>query len=105
MKTSEVLRTAGDLLRARGWCQREFENDAGALCAYGAIREVVDVSSENGTWTPFVEEFDLVVETPNLHMPAWNDADNRTVDEVLVAMDAAYVLRLQVEGIEPGDVL
>lgn len=104
MKTSEVLRKAGDVLRARGWCQREFENEAGALCAYGAIREVVGVSG-SGIWTPFVEEFDLVVETPGVFMPLWNDAATRTADEVLVAMDAAYVLRLQVEGVEPGDVL
>jgi hypothetical protein len=35
----------------------------------------------------------------------WNDAKGRTAAEVMHALDAAYVLALQEEGIEPGDVL
>ena len=35
----------------------------------------------------------------------WNDAPSRTAAEVMQALDAAYVLALQEEGIEPADVL
>lgn len=37
MKPSEAVSKTIDLLKTRGWCQFNFENDAGACCLLGAI--------------------------------------------------------------------
>lgn len=105
MKTSEALRKAGDLLRAAGWCKNEYGSLPGPVCAVGAIQSAGygeamyyarlalgsvchdDLGDGTGAALRF------------------NDAHERSADEVLVAMDAAYVLTLQEEGVEPEDVL
>lgn len=113
MKTSEVLRKAGDLLRERGWIQGSY-SDAGRFCAVGAADSVA--GDALGRRDP---EANLLLQTVADDFPyperypgdiagsmlRWNDRPRRTLDEVLAATDAAYVLALQVEGIEPGDVL
>lgn len=98
MKTSEVLRKAGDVLRERGWRQGVGDGgDAvdGPVCALFALppryfemaRDVVRFVIGGGL------------------VSVWNDSPDRTADEVQIAFDAAYVLALQLEGDEPGDVL
>jgi hypothetical protein len=106
VKTSEVLRKAGDVLREHGWCQFVAYSPAGARCALGAI-------NDGSRGTPgFYDAAKAILREEVLDLTSsgqigngWNDIPGRTVDEVLVAMDAAYVLALQEEGVEPEDVL
>ena len=100
MKASEVLRKSGDVLRERGWCQGEFDNLSGQRCALGAIRDFV-----GNEWVQVAIPLEVVVGVYPRSVAPWNDVPGRTVDEVLAAMDAAYVLALQEEGTEPEDVL
>lgn len=102
MKTSEVLRKAGDMLRERGWFQGWFVSDDGAVCLAGACNRAF---AEPVKTTP--SEIFLPIETVLDGMPVavWNDDPQRRLEEVLEAVDAAYVLALQEEGVEPEDVL
>jgi hypothetical protein len=100
VKTSEVLRKAGDVLRERGWCQFRLEDDAGRVCLRGAVL------SANGDAAYNHEEQLLRASTGVECFGAdWNDLPSRTAAEAAIALDAAYVLALQEEGIEPEDVL
>ncbi len=108
MKTSEVLRTAGDLLRARGWCKHARIKEDGSMCAIGAIEmarsgsvgKVHDHDPYNDPvldLVPLENEFDTV--------DGFNDRESTGLSDVIQLLDAAYVLALQEEGIEPEDVL
>ncbi len=116
MKTSDVLRKAGDVLRRRGW-QNDggWSSDGGALCAWAALCEA---GGRDAYGTEALEErglVELVACTPDQMrlykrlgynaLPTWNDAKGRTAAEVMHAIDAAYVLALQEEGVEPWEVL
>jgi hypothetical protein len=74
--------------------------DGGPRCAVGAL---VEASGFN--YTDAIQPLkDIVCDgTPNVD--AWNDTPGRTAAEVQIAMDAAHVLALQEEGVEPEDVL
>jgi hypothetical protein len=101
LKTSDVLRKAGDVLRERGWCQFRPRSSDGASCAYGAIFDGANEQTADydaGTNALRSVVFDEMISI-------WNDTPGRTAAEVMHALDAAYVLALQEEGIEPGDVL
>jgi hypothetical protein len=100
VKTSDVLRKAGDVLRERGWYQGYYKAPDGSVCVLGAMSETMLPAT---LWDRAIDVADTVAGTDNL--ARWNDATGRTVEEVLIAMDAAYVVALQEEGIEPGDVL
>lgn len=112
MKTSDVLRKAGDVLRERGWCQGRRERD-GRFCLVGAVEmsragvtaPVNSAASSEAYRDPALSVVSLVTAGRYRGADAFNDSAVRTVDEVLIAMDAAYVLALQEEGIEPEDVL
>jgi hypothetical protein len=107
VKTSEVLRKAGDVLRERGWCQQYREHE-GSHCLVGAVE-----MARKGTISPFsTQESSLAYRDPALSflpieesVDSFNDRTGRTREDVLVTLDAAYVLALQEEGLEPEDVL
>lgn len=96
MKTSEVLRRAGDILRVRGWCQDDFVAEGGEVCALGAVRVV-----REDDWIDHIAGLRAV--TGFYLVGEWNDDRTRTEDEVRTALDAAYVLALQEEGEDPAD--
>lgn len=103
MKASDVLRRAGDISRERGWRSGGLTNVAGQVCAIGSLQ-----LAEHGE---FKAAGDTLLEAlraplgPEVSIAIWNDEPGRTHAEVLIALDAAYVLALQSEGIEPEDVL
>lgn len=108
MKTSEVLRGAGDVLRTGGWKRNGFGNlhsSTGPHCVLGSIAVAGHVSPN--TDNPDYEEprsfLTLVIQDTT---PAnWNDNIASGGAEVMHVLDAAYVLALQEEGTEPEDVL
>lgn len=106
MKTSDVLRRAGDISRERGWCQGWFNNESGAVCAWGGMNLASGAERATQCITPreTMDWFAMVVDSPDW-THSWNDTLGRTHAEVLIALDAAYVLALQEEGIEPEHVL
>jgi hypothetical protein len=97
VKTSDVLRKAGDVLRERGWCAGYMAGPKGGHCAYGAIA-VANAS------TPYAQNpGDVELESVVGDVLGFNDAPGRTAAEVMYALDAAYVLALQLEGEDPAD--
>jgi hypothetical protein len=107
VKTSEVLRKAGDVLRERGWCQNQTEDGAGRVCAIGAlgIAEADNASCASGAIYRALQRVTHDGLIYDYLIGDWNDRPGRTAAEVEAALDAAYVLALQEEGIEPEDVL
>lgn len=101
MKTSEVLRKAGDVLRERGWHQGQFESPCGAVCVFGAVN--VAITSDPGDGSLSREPVDMIRRILKRWPPNWNDAPGRTAAEVLATLDAAYVVALQEEGDDPAD--
>ena len=84
---AEVLNAAADLIEKRGWCQHLAFDPDGRHCALGAIwaqrcpgpleREAV-AAVRRATGSPFVGE--------------WNDAPQRTKEEVVEALRKAAAL-------------
>ena len=103
MKASNVYRRAGDLIREHGWCQGVSRNTAGEFCVTGAARAANQEGAnlDGALYTIIATELDWV----RAWAWEWNDDPARTVEDVMIALDAAYVLQLQVEGVEPEDVL
>jgi len=109
MKTSEVLRKAGDVLRERGHCKGALENESGSVCFNGAInvalhgRPQFAIGIDGGIIGIF--EFASTPFGSNIEAVDWNNDCRTTAAEVMHALDAAFVLALQEEGVEPEDVL
>ena len=104
MRASEVLRKAGDVLRERGWCQGDFGDAAGRVCVYGCIGVAINgVPEDQEGSRPYSHYLEAAVDS--IWAEIWNDKTGRTEDDARVALDAAYVMALQEEGIEPEDVL
>lgn len=103
MILSEVLRKAGDVLRRQGFGQG-FKSDRGTgpVCLRGAIGIAAQCDPYADNWIGFL---DMVTSGEETGIVAWNDNHARTATEAQIALDAAYVLALQEEGIEPEDVL
>lgn len=80
-----VLKRAGDLIRARGWCQGDFQAANGALCALGAIRRASggDARTEAEAVDVLLERIASVVGHNAFSVPGWNDQIDRTRDDVL----------------------
>jgi hypothetical protein len=114
MKTSDVLRKAGDVLRERGWCQGTFiDGSRGPCCAWGAL---IVAGGIDGDRRPVERELlELIAIKPATRerlagkgfnaLPWWNDYKGRDASEIMEAIDAAYIVALQEEGVEPEDVL
>jgi hypothetical protein len=99
MDTADVLDAAADYIRAHGWRQNGFGGpdcygNHNPSCAVGAVRlqEVYSACFIN----PAVCAVERVVGlTSSCDLAHWNDAPERTADEVITAlMEAAARVRL-----------
>lgn len=94
----DVLRRAEQVIAERGWCQEDFTDDTGAVCARGAINLVVAGDPEEGenheAYNPLaVAATKAVAAYLNRQWPSdvsdWNDEEGRTESEVRAALLAA----------------
>lgn len=103
MDEKRIIEGAIGLLRQHGWHQGSYNGPKGELCAFGALSDSFFVLGQKWPrrWdhTPnfdedyraFVRARDMVLlaaET-ELSLPAWNDSEGRTLDDVLGAMTKA----------------
>lgn len=98
-----VLKRAKELLEQEGWTQRYYHDAYGARCAVGALRDSAFGVTEGKPWN---DGFDLFkksevavcrviggnVEYPGDAITQYNDAPERTQEEVLNMFDAAVAL-------------
>lgn len=96
---------AGEGLRKHGHAKGVNRNQKGAMCVAGAIRYALTGDAYAGHTENYPRQDDLatVIDTENI--VEWNDASARTTADVVFALDAAAVVALQEEGVEPEDVL
>ena len=80
----QALLDAADYIEEHGWCQYEPANRKGAVCAVGAL---MAVSSSPSIKLDAIELVKLVI--GQWHIPNWNDAPERTKEEVVSALRAA----------------
>ncbi len=108
-RASEVLAGAARLLLEKGWCQGTYarrrgkdiwygDASADSFCVSGAIMRA-EGDEDSG------DARDLLDIACGEFRVDYNDAPERTRDDVVTAIDAAYILALQEEGVEPEDVL
>lgn len=106
MKTSEALRKAAEVLQERGHYKGDFENcETGSVCALGALnvalagKPIVYWDSYSDTVVRarrrLVAAFPAVREYPEVprmeSVPLWNDADETTAEDVMLAFKHAAV--------------
>lgn len=88
---------------AKGWCQGMLGNEAGEVCAKGALHHGVgkDISNTRGTeyWDTYsaamvylLKDVDITVPVGVDPLPEWNDFPGRTQKEVLAIFDKAITL-------------
>lgn len=93
MKTSDHILDAIQNLDRFGWIQGEYGSEKKGFCLLGAL--------DHRAITIYDSTLDAVKQI--LGTPCtvkWNDTPGRTEQEVLEALEAAYVVALQDEGIE-----
>jgi hypothetical protein len=93
---AEVLRRAAEYMSERGWIQGKLQNENG-VCAMGAIHNVLcEMMSK-----PYSEEgarlervavtmmsgyLNVGISNTVNHIPSWNDAPDRTAEDVILAL-------------------
>lgn len=103
----QVLLRAADIIGERGWTQGDYINEAGCVCAVGAIRAA---AAEQAGLDNFLDVLDgdavlpvglsdaarraellagAHVDDPFGGLVGWNDAEGRTADEVVTILRAA----------------
>ena len=110
---AETLSRAAALLVEKGWTQKVCARDATGKSIHSSDKRAVSFCIVGavclagkpgvGTVHPAFRFIEQVID--QTAVAGWNDAVERTAPEVIGAIDAAYVVALQTEGIEPEDVL
>lgn len=89
MKASEVLREARNVLFERGWYQGYYYSFADdSVCLRGAV-SVAHCGRVMGALyeSPAIRVLERII--PERNVAAWNDAPERTFDEVIDILDRA----------------
>jgi len=83
VNAADVLDKAADVIVERGWCQGQFRNSAGQVCALAAVHTAART-------TPFTwvadEALGIIRKRVGMSVAYWNDAPERTADEVITAL-------------------
>jgi hypothetical protein len=90
---ADVLDDAADYIEKHGWCQNRLTDIAGRVCAAGAIRAALGIAeSEIPGDTYHAVRHAIYRVAPLTHevpLPSWNDAPDRTEQDVLDMFRAA----------------
>lgn len=106
MKPSEVFKKAAEATVRYGNAKhtRQRSRD-GAMCMMGAIAFSATGNPYASWWAGAGECQSFLQLATDGGLAGWNDRDDVTEADVIAALDAAYVMALQAEGLEPEDVL
>lgn len=98
MTPAEALSKARDVLAERGWHQGDYEGAEGSVCLYGALAAAVGVApADLGTSTTVVAAAAILPRTRAMDgglVSIWNDAPERTYEDVVLALKQAEELAL-----------
>lgn len=83
-QSHHILKTAGDIIRSRGWHQGSFTNGKGAICALAAIRLATggNGSAEADAVAVLLGRIQDSLGRSAYSVPGWNDS-RRSVGDVL----------------------
>lgn len=92
-----LLRAAAAVIRERGWWKGSNEGPEGQVCLFGAINVAAGGDPEGNGFHPPLQAAllcacDILEGTVEGDVDVWNDAPQRTVDEVLALLEGAAVL-------------
>lgn len=92
----KVLLGAAQVIRERGWCQKALVDGGGRLCVMGAIL-AVDTGDPEGDWGDVSNAaMDRLYGYLDKQPPMiWNNAPERTAEEVIHALEAAAFSEVQ----------
>jgi hypothetical protein len=111
--SAQVLMHAADLIEQHGHRKGEFRDMHGRYCAYGALRDAAGIVADGavsnldyngGKWLAFRSarhalEHHLSRESGGTwSISRWNDAPERTTDEVIAALRGATAKAVRTEG-------
>lgn len=82
----DVLLTAAHLLAQHGWCQRQSRSGSGALCVVAAIAAAAGGAKTLEDRAHHALEVWVIWHSNHDSVAEWNDAPERTKDEVLHAL-------------------
>lgn len=86
MSEVDYLRRASDLIRRHGWTQFKLGRTCGGFCLVGALVYVHSLEGQGvNSYHGAVRRLSRILGTANLS--AWNDAEGRTQEEVLDALE------------------
>lgn len=85
-EVGQCLMDAADILRKHGWCQRALCDDVGRYCALGAI-SAAGTNALNLTTGVLAKHLGIV------WISEWNNAPERTAEEVIAALEDAALTR------------
>lgn len=103
MKPSEIIRDGRIALFERGWCQFALEDEAGAVCALGALNlaENGDARSRLMSDAQVGACKALRVASPTADDPVfYNNAPERTFNDIVEWFDKAEKLAEQAEALD-----
>lgn len=101
-EVQDTLRGAKEVLLNEGWAKGRLVTLSVAgprFCVSGAIARALDLFGENwivkegprasGIWNEVITELALTLEArgPRVRVVSWNDANDRTVDDVIELID------------------
>lgn len=90
METNDVLNQAADYLQEHGWIQGGLGKPGGPRCAMGALKSVLGETSviEFVAYPPYR----ALRRHVGGFVSDWNDAPERTADQVIATLRAAAVI-------------
>lgn len=101
MTEHDVLVAAKSYLLNHGWMQGDYGEDGGPRCALGALKSARDVLF--GDDHPATKRLAAIV--GDWCVCDWNDADDRTFDDVIAAFDEAILATAPAETPQPEKAL
>lgn len=92
MEKSEVFTSAYLKLQKQGFCQGAYSNDKGNVCVLGSLDDAPFLG-----WEDFLTIMETLAETSSI--VEWNDATERTKEEVLALLAQAESLLVSEENV------